>query len=93
MININVFFSHFFHFLIGQVLNLLWRVLITLVIAILTIVYLIENMITLFAGLNGWHQIKWLTASFTAVFTLIYMIVRIEKVGYGYLSPTRFHCS
>lgn len=65
-----------------QVFNLFWRRLVTIFIAALNLAYLVENIMAMAAGLNHWHHVKWLMASVTAVFTMGYIFINLNKVGH-----------
>ncbi|XP_028967376.1 uncharacterized protein LOC114828242 [Galendromus occidentalis] len=64
----------------NRALSLMWRSLLTIVVASLLIVFLTENIIAVSWGLNAWRHIKWLTSSATALFTFFYIRIRITKV-------------
>lgn len=65
---------------ISQVLSLMWRGLVTAIVAFLLIVFLTENIIAVAWGSNAWHHIKWLTGSATAFFTVFYIRLKLGKV-------------
>ncbi|XP_022689891.1 uncharacterized protein LOC111261000 isoform X2 [Varroa jacobsoni] len=63
-----------------RVFNLFWRRLVTTFIAALNLAYLVENIMAMAAGLNHWHHVKWLMTSVTAVFTMGYIFINLNKV-------------